>query len=82
MVDTAERIEPQKMVRENPHCHDMKIAVIGAGPAGLSCAYFLRRMGYPVTVFEKQQRPGGMMAFAIPEYRLPRKILQEEIDWL
>jgi NADH-quinone oxidoreductase subunit F len=82
MVDNAERIEPQKMVRENPHCRDMKIAVIGAGPAGLSCAYFLRRMGYSVTVFEKLERPGGMMAYAIPEYRLPRKILQEEIDWL
>ncbi|MHC4750648.1 MAG: FAD-dependent oxidoreductase [Planctomycetota bacterium] len=82
MVDTAKRIEPQKMVRENPHCIDKKIAVIGAGPAGLSCAYFLRRMGYPVTVFEKQEHPGGMMAYAIPEYRLPRNILQEEIDWL
>jgi NADH-quinone oxidoreductase subunit F len=82
MVDTAKRIEPQEMVHENPHCLDNKIAVIGAGPAGLSCAYFLRRMGYPVTVFEKQERPGGMMAYAIPEYRLPRKILQDEIDWL
>ena len=82
MVDTARRIEPQEMVHENPHCLDMKIAVIGAGPAGLSCAYFLRRMGYPVTVFEKQEHPGGMMVYAIPEYRLPRKILQEEIDWL
>jgi NADH-quinone oxidoreductase subunit F len=82
MVDNAKRIEPKKMVRENPHCRDIKVAVIGAGPAGLSCAYFLRRMGYSVTVFEKQERPGGMMTYAIPEYRLPRKILQEEIDWL
>jgi NADH-quinone oxidoreductase subunit F len=82
MVDNTERIEPKKMVRENPHCRDIKIAVIGAGPAGLSCAYFLRRMGYSVTVFEKLERPGGMMTYAIPEYRLPRKILQEEIDWL
>jgi len=82
MVDTAKRIEPQEIVHENPNCLDMKIAVIGAGPAGLSCAYFLRRMGYPVTVFEKQDRPGGMMVYAIPEYRLPRIILQEEIDWL
>ena len=82
MVDTAKRIEPHQMVRENPHCLGKKIAVIGAGPAGLSCAYFLRRLGYPVTVFEKQERAGGMMAYAIPEYRLPRKVLQEEIDWL
>ncbi len=82
MADTAKRIEPQKMVRENSHCADKKVAVIGAGPAGLSCAYFLRRMGYPVTIFEKQEHPGGMMVYAIPEYRLPRKILKEEIEWL
>jgi len=82
MVDTAKRIPPQEMVRENTHCLGKKTAVIGAGPAGLSCAYFLRRLGYTVTVFEKQDRPGGMMAYAIPEYRLPRKVLQDEIDWL
>ncbi len=82
MVDTAKRIEPQKMVHENPHCRDKKIAVIGAGPAGLSCAYFLRRLGYSVTIFEKEDKPGGMMTYAIPEYRLPRRILKEEIDWL
>ncbi len=82
MVDTAKRIRPREMVHENPHCLYKKIAVIGAGPAGLSCAYFLRRLGYSVTVFEKEEHPGGMMAYAIPEYRLPRKILQQEIDWL
>jgi len=82
MVDTAKRVEPREMVHENPHCADKKIAIIGAGPAGLSCAYFLRRLGYQVTVFEKQDRPGGMMTYAIPEYRLPRKILEQEIDWL
>ena len=70
------------MVHENPLCIDKKIAVIGAGPAGLSCAYFLRRLGYSVTVFEKQDQPGGMMTYAIPEYRLPRNILLEEIGWL
>jgi len=82
MVDTAKRIKPKEVVHENPHCLDKKIAVIGAGPAGLSCAYFLRRLGYSVTVFEKEEHPGGMMAYAIPEYRLPRKILKQEIDWL
>jgi len=70
------------VVRENPHCLGKKIAVVGAGPAGLSCAYFLRRLGYSVTIFEKEDKPGGMMTYAIPEYRLPRRILQEEIDWL
>ncbi|UCC30888.1 MAG: NADH-quinone oxidoreductase subunit NuoF [Phycisphaerales bacterium] len=82
MADTAEWIDPQRMVRENARCADKKVAVIGAGPAGLSCAYFLRRMGYPVTVFEKEARPGGMMTYAIPEYRLPRDVLQKDIDWL
>lgn len=57
-----------------------KLAVIGSGPAGLSAAYYLARKGYPVTVFEKLSVAGGMMAVGIPEFRLPRKILQAEID--
>jgi len=59
---------------------DEKIAVIGAGPAGLTAAYFLALRGYPVTIFEKLPEPGGMMRVGIPEYRLPRDILAEEID--
>ncbi len=55
-----------------------KVAVIGAGPAGLSCAYYLAQMGYPVTVFEKLGEPGGMAAVGIPDYRLPRTILGGE----
>jgi NADH-quinone oxidoreductase subunit F len=82
MADTARRIDPHETVRENEYCAGIKVAVIGAGPGGLSCAYFLRRMGYSVTVFEKEERPGGMMAYAIPEYRLPRDILEKEIDWV
>ncbi len=58
---------------------DEKIAVIGAGPAGLSAAYFLAWRGYSVTVFEKLPVAGGMMAVGIPAYRLPRDILAEEI---
>ena len=50
-----------------------KIAVVGAGPAGLSCAYQLARRGYPVTVFEAFSQPGGMLRYGIPKYRLPRK---------
>ncbi|RDE14365.1 MAG: pyridine nucleotide-disulfide oxidoreductase [Candidatus Thorarchaeota archaeon] len=57
-----------------------KVAVIGAGPAGLSCAYQLARKGYPVTVFERSSHPGGLLRYAIPEYRLPRDILDEEIQ--
>jgi heterodisulfide reductase subunit A-like polyferredoxin len=71
--------------RETPYIPDIaeardeQVAVIGAGPAGLAAAYFLRRRGYPVTVFEKLPVPGGMMAVGIPSYRLPRDILAAEI---
>ncbi len=57
-----------------------KIAVIGAGPAGLSCAYQLARRGYSVTVFEAFSKPGGMLRYGIPKYRLPEHILDAEIQ--
>lgn len=66
-------------VPETEEKKDEKIAVIGAGPAGLSAAYFLAIKGYPVTVFEKLPVAGGMMAVGIPAYRLPRDILRKEI---
>ena len=59
---------------------DYKIAVIGAGPAGLSAAWYLRSEGYPVTVFEKEKRPGGMLMNGIPNFRLEKEVLQKEID--
>lgn len=55
-----------------------KVAVVGAGPAGLSCAYYLVQMGYRVTVYEKLNEPGGMAAVGIPDYRLPRSVLKDE----
>jgi formate dehydrogenase (NADP+) beta subunit len=57
-----------------------KVAVIGAGPAGLSAAHDLALLGYDVTVFEAAAEPGGMMRFGIPEYRLPRSLIHEEIQ--
>ncbi len=56
------------------------VAVIGAGPAGLSAAHDLALLGYRVTVFEAAEEPGGMMRFGIPEYRLPRTLIRSEID--
>ena len=59
-----------------------KVAIIGSGPAGLAAAYDLVKMGYPVTVFETQPLPGGMLRTGIPEYRLPRNILDAQIDYI
>ena len=59
---------------------DEKVAVIGSGPAGLACAYHLARIGYRVTVFEAAPEAGGMLRLGIPEYRLPRAILDRQID--
>ncbi|PKN53569.1 MAG: hypothetical protein CVU55_00135 [Deltaproteobacteria bacterium HGW-Deltaproteobacteria-13] len=56
-----------------------KVAIIGSGPAGLSCAYQLAKLGYDVTVFEAASRPGGMLRYAIPAYRLPEKVVDAEI---
>ena len=58
---------------------DYKMAVIGAGPAGLSCAYYLRTRGYDVTVFEKEARPGGMLTLGVPNFRLEKDVIDAEI---
>ncbi len=59
--------------------HDSPVAVVGSGPAGLSCAYHLRRLGYRVTVYEASSEPGGALRYGIPAYRLPRNVLDREI---
>ena len=59
-----------------------RVAIVGSGPAGLSCAYDLVRMGYPVTVFETAPKSGGMLRYCIPEYRLPKAILDNEIGYI
>lgn len=65
-----------------PPGNGKKVAIIGSGPAGLLAAFDLRKMGYSVTIFEALPVAGGMLAVGIPEYRLPRKILNQEIDYL
>lgn len=57
-----------------------RVAVVGGGPAGLSCAYFLKRLGHGVTIFEAMPKLGGMLRYGIPEYRLPKKVLDWEIE--
>lgn len=56
------------------------VGIIGAGPAGLTCGYYLAKLGYDVTIYEKHEVPGGVLAYGIPEYRLPLDILQREIE--
>jgi len=77
-AEAAEGIAPPPKVKKRGG----KVAVVGAGPAGLTCAYFLALMGRRVTVFEALPVAGGAMAVAIPAYRLPREVLQREIDYI
>ena len=76
-IDASQRFVPHKLWD-----HDKKIAVIGSGPAGLSCAYYLAAGGYKVTVFEKELRPGGMLTNGIPAFRLEKDVVEAEIDVL
>lgn len=78
MVDQEVTIQVPE-VRENAANAARRIAIVGAGPAGLSCAYFLTRLGYRPRVLECEPRPGGMLTQTIPSYRLPREILAREI---
>ena len=65
---------------DTPNKKNKKVAVIGSGPAGLTCAGDLAKMGYEVTIFEAFHAPGGVLVYGIPEFRLPKKLVQEEID--
>jgi len=67
---------------EKPEKTDVKAAVIGAGPAGLSAAYFLARAGFEVTVFEREENAGGVTRYVIPSYRFPESALQADIDFI
>lgn len=62
--------------------HPEKVAIVGSGPAGLACAYYLRKLGYPVTIFEAHSELGGMLRVGIPQYRLPREVLEIEVQRL
>ncbi len=81
-LDAATRFIPDKVIPRTEGKFSEKIAIIGAGPAGLSCAYFLAEKGYRPTVFDKASRPGGMLMNAIPNFRLEKEVVEAEIDIL
>ena len=80
VADYARESGEEKIVKPVPNGH--KVAVIGAGPAGLTCAGDLAQLGYAVTVFEALHTAGGVLMYGIPEFRLPKEIVQKEIDTL
>ena len=81
-LDAETRFVPEKVIPKVDGEFAEKIAVIGAGPAGMSCAYYLAEKGYRPTVFEKEARPGGMLMNAIPSFRLEKDVVEAEIDVL
>lgn len=80
-LEAENRFVP-KMVNQTGKPYEEKIAVIGSGPAGLTCAYYLALKGYPVTVFEKENELGGMLTLGIPSFRLEKDVIRAEIDIL
>ena len=81
-LDAATRFVPEKVIPKVDGAFDQQIAIIGGGPAGLSCAYYLAEKGYRPTVFEKEQRLGGMLENGLPSFRLEKDVVQAEIDVL
>ena len=81
-LDAKTRYIPKVVMPSNVGRWEEKIAIIGAGPAGLSCAFYLAEKGYYPTVFEKNARPGGMLMYGIPSYKLEKNVIDAEIDVL
>lgn len=79
-LDRDRRYIPPCYNDEGKQWDEYPIAIIGAGPAGLSAAYYLRTEGYPVTVFEREEEPGGMLRYGIPSFRLEKDVIDAEID--
>ncbi|MBW1765207.1 MAG: FAD-dependent oxidoreductase, partial [Deltaproteobacteria bacterium] len=93
LVDEAVAINYQKRYVADLDAHkkwkpeiapekNKRVAIVGGGPSGLTCAYYMTIKGYKVTIFEKSAQLGGMLRYGIPEYRLPKEILDDEINWI
>ena len=81
-LNAETRFVPEKVIPKVDGEFEEKIAIIGGGPAGLSCAYYLAEKGYRPTVFEKEKQPGGMLMHGIPEFRLEKDVIEAEINVL
>lgn len=81
-LNAETRYIPPVVTPSNRGGFSQKIAIIGGGPAGLSCAYYLAEKGYQPTVFEKNEQPGGMLVYGIPSYKLEKKVVAAEVDVL
>ncbi|MEM3770414.1 MAG: FAD-dependent oxidoreductase, partial [Candidatus Bathyarchaeia archaeon] len=82
LVADIEREQGRVVAEPVPKKYSEKIAIIGAGPAGLTAAYELAKLGYPVTVFERMAEPGGMMRYCIPDFRLEKFVVANEIAYI
>lgn len=81
-IADQERDSKTRFIPKKKGEYQEKVAIVGAGPAGLTCAYYLAEEGFQVTVFEKAEKPGGMLEYGIPEFRLEKDVIESEIDVL
>lgn len=79
-LDAATRYIPKKVVPATKGFFPEKVAIIGAGPAGLSCAFYLAERGYAPTIFEKNERTGGMLTYGIPSFKLEKEVIDAEVE--
>ncbi|MCC6196092.1 MAG: FAD-dependent oxidoreductase [Burkholderiales bacterium] len=85
-INSLERFVGDRWIAQRPASarviYRAKVAVVGSGPAGLACAYVLARKGYPVTIFDSMPEAGGMLRYGVPDFRLPRAVLDAQVDYL
>ena len=82
IVDQVPAQEYQRILNDQPGSSGRRVAVIGAGPGGMSAAYYLRRKGHAVTVFEAEDKAGGMLRYGVPSYRLPDAALDKDLEYI